>query len=1366
MLAIQATLALQAGSAPERRDAERGVALYRAGDYDGARVALERAVAQAPSDLRAWQDLGWTLHRLGQTNQAIRVWQDILVADPAFIRAHNAMGYVLQQKGEPRRAAVHYGHSLKARKDQVNVWVRLGESLEATHRFDHAAGAYRAALRRQPDNESAALHLARLLGRQNKWEEAASLLRKFKETNPESSQAVDYGLARIEAARGVAAYRAEDFDGAALQFAKACDLHPDKPRYAIDRGWALRGAGRTGEALEAWKHAAKLQPADPWALHLAIADAAQELGNTEDARLHYETALTERGNDPQILYRYALMELEAEHAQAALPLMRRALQDTNLDASWGRRFANALIGYGVPAAGTGMFEQSNAGHPGAATAAGLAILYHHAGVQAYQDKQHDKAIASFRDALALAPASEPVLRDLGWAYWRAGELAACGRTWRQLAQSHPDFAVAHDLLAQYHLRLGDYEAAAQAARTCLSKDPDYTAARKHLARALVDSGRPGEARKLLHALSREYPDDGGLQQLYGLALTKLLDYEAAEPQWRRVLRILPDSAIAQQNWIDALYRVGKRAQALEAARRFAEGTDTPAAILELLAHDALRSEDYAEAERWFNRLTDMQPERPGYWLKVSECLAAREEHQLRPSLLRAAAGIRPDRADLQLELCAALADAGQPAESIRAFAAFLREFPYSYLGFDAYLDTLRRFGRHQEALRVLEQNRSMFYQLHEAAFRRADLLRMLKRYGEADAVLDAAAKDDDRYADVPILVYHGLSEHEDSADMPVANFDDQLAALRERGFTPLTVTELDDAVRRKGVLPTRPIVITFDDARTESFALADPVLQRHGMKATMFVPTSRITEEDLYHASRSSLRRYAATGRWELQSHGHEAHNWITATSGGHAGSFLGCRIWLTSEERHETEDEFRGRLQGDYRESAKQVRELVTAGPARGYAFPYSDFGQSARAGAYELAPVNIELVNEVFGFGFIQRPSGYNRLQLRQPLPPLLRRFTVPYEWSGKDLVEFLAADRPVNKALLEKAKGAAWEGRYETAARLYRDLKRRERALAARCDRALADLAVARGRGTEALSILEQRGDSIPLDDSTRYRLDWLTQPIVAATGGYHADSEGRLLQRAGLQGRWPLFHDVSLSIRAGTILMEENGLGDAPGYEMDCGLVAPLPWRWQLHADAGLSALEGAEDSVTGGVAFRKRLDLHDVTIQWGYRDIDTLRARQAGIDFRRFSAAYVFHSVAWPSAIRLMRWEISDGNTRSDVRCRLFHRFSAFPDWQIGGTLEYADVDFQTPDYYTPEQLFAPRAAVRYDYRKTDTWSAGLEAGIGSVSDENNEDRLTARGTLRVTKEWGARTRLGLSGYYSTTAGYTASGAEANLQYLF
>jgi hypothetical protein len=132
----------------------------------------------------------------------------------------------------------------------------------------------------------------------------------------------------------------------------------------------------------------------------------------------------------------------------------------------------------------------------------------------------------------------------------------------------------------------------------------------------------------------------------------------------------------------------------------------------------------------------------------------------------------------------------------------------------------------------------------------------------------------------------------------------------------------------------------------------------------------------------------------------------------------------------------------------------------------------------------------------------------------------------------------------------------------------------------------------------------------------------------------------------------------------------------------------------------------------------------------------------------------------------MYWDMSDGNQRRDIRALLFRRINSFPGWRIGGSLEYADNDFESPDYYTPQDLIAPRAVVRYDYSKAENWSAGAEAGVGIVLDEPNDDRATFRGGTHASWDFDTNTRLSGSIYYSTTAGYTLSGAEITLRRRF
>ncbi len=88
------------------------------------------------------------------------------------------------------------------------------------------------------------------------------------------------------------------------------------------------------------------------------------------------------------------------------------------------------------------------------------------------------------------------------------------------------------------------------------------------------------------------------------------------------------------------------------------------------------------------------------------------------------------------------------------------------------------------------------------------------------------------------LIYHRVVPEQDPlrpGEPTVAEFEWQMRLLR-RHFTPLP---LGEAVQRlaAGDLPPRAVCVTFDDGYADNAELALPVLQRHGIPATVFVST-------------------------------------------------------------------------------------------------------------------------------------------------------------------------------------------------------------------------------------------------------------------------------------------------------------------------------------------------------------------------------------------------------------------------------------------------------------------------------------------------------------------------------------------------
>ncbi|MEV5981514.1 polysaccharide deacetylase family protein [Streptomyces sp. NPDC052114] len=101
---------------------------------------------------------------------------------------------------------------------------------------------------------------------------------------------------------------------------------------------------------------------------------------------------------------------------------------------------------------------------------------------------------------------------------------------------------------------------------------------------------------------------------------------------------------------------------------------------------------------------------------------------------------------------------------------------------------------------------------------------------------------------VPILMYHAVAHvpNEATHELSVSPeaFARQMEVLGERGFTPLTTSQLADAWRESGKsLPERPILITFDDGYEGVHRYALPVLAKHGFASTLFVSTGWLRGE-------------------------------------------------------------------------------------------------------------------------------------------------------------------------------------------------------------------------------------------------------------------------------------------------------------------------------------------------------------------------------------------------------------------------------------------------------------------------------------------------------------------------------------------
>jgi peptidoglycan/xylan/chitin deacetylase (PgdA/CDA1 family) len=80
--------------------------------------------------------------------------------------------------------------------------------------------------------------------------------------------------------------------------------------------------------------------------------------------------------------------------------------------------------------------------------------------------------------------------------------------------------------------------------------------------------------------------------------------------------------------------------------------------------------------------------------------------------------------------------------------------------------------------------------------------------------------------DIPVFVFHSIDPQ---------TFEAQLVYLKENGYRTLSVDEFVDCIEGRGQCGSRSVLLTVDDGRSSFWRFGYPLLEKHGMKAVLFI---------------------------------------------------------------------------------------------------------------------------------------------------------------------------------------------------------------------------------------------------------------------------------------------------------------------------------------------------------------------------------------------------------------------------------------------------------------------------------------------------------------------------------------------------
>lgn len=136
-------------------------------------------------------------------------------------------------------------------------------------------------------------------------------------------------------------------------------------------------------------------------------------------------------------------------------------------------------------------------------------------------------------------------------------------------------------------------------------------------------------------------------------------------------------------------------------------------------------------------------------------------------------------------------------------------------------------------------------------------------------------------ATAPILLYNVVADGTDddpyyqwesSLYVSSSQFEQEMRALKDLGYTSITISQLSKVIWEGGMLPPRPVVITFDSNKLGNYRKAFPVMKELGFVGTIYVVTNQINGSGVMTSQQ--LKELVAAG-WEVGSKGMTGANLV-----------------------------------------------------------------------------------------------------------------------------------------------------------------------------------------------------------------------------------------------------------------------------------------------------------------------------------------------------------------------------------------------------------------------------------------------------------------------------------------------------------
>jgi hypothetical protein len=215
---------------------------------------------------------------------------------------------------------------------------------------------------------------------------------------------------------------------------------------------------------------------------------------------------------------------------------------------------------------------------------------------------------------------------------------------------------------------------------------------------------------------------------------------------------------------------------------------------------------------------------------------------------------------------------------------------------------------------------------------------------------------------LPVLNYHEIDPPDGASiyDQTLAEADAQLAYLKQNGYQSVSLAQYQTWLSGRDIGVAKPVLITVDDGLASELAW-DPLLQKYGFKAVMFVITGYADNKtpgdaDPTNLSWSQIQALAGNGRWEIAFHAGEFGHGDSYDSGASISGMTyptGCPYFYTclgqivtgrgrnARVTPESVAAYKALVTKEVTDGIAELRQKVPSVSLLAWAAPFNDAGQ-----------------------------------------------------------------------------------------------------------------------------------------------------------------------------------------------------------------------------------------------------------------------------------------------------------------------------------------------------------------------------------------------------------------------------------------